>query len=572
MDVNLDYIFSQNNISQTIMSTNVSMHDSENMKTLLMQSCADPSCSCKERVSQYKHLIQGQYGMCWFVSVLNMMFLSDKLGALLRPYIAQVFSDDPTCWTPEDIKTHLENEVSGQVCTPVNLNVMKNIFKDTFSIVSKILEPINVLGEFISTSDDINRFNKEWFANSGGFPSHVLVPYILRLGVKFCSVKHLYFSFPLAKQYNIEPRWIKLNRLCTDYLRGFMLSDQDIQLFILTTDQSNEDQYNDIWNNQRHLFISRYICILDECNKQLVLYTLDCAALNSCDNNKTRSGHIVCAITCNSHGYLMNSYHPSPGTVTYEQALKSCSVYQYDWQQWYNKDDILRLQLHTDHTCSGGEMLNFSHNEQAIREIFNGSQKDEYIFTYHRDVGHNTYVYVKETIPLIKDENIDTLHELDKIDALTYEAYKVFMAPYFYLLKQRVSDSMSINLRFEYIGTNFDPNVPIKYDTHKMGIPGARVSKGESIFVHYYMVSIPFDRDAIVKRDDVLKLILDVTPDEIAVLRNPQAPTQIVIGVEYMRSQSMLVHPVFGGQKTKTTRPTKSACKKNNTNRKSLCT
>jgi hypothetical protein len=502
--------------------------DIEHVKTLLTQTCHSPSCNCLVKLQNYKQLIQGQWGTCWFVAVLNMILLSDKLGMVLKDYIKKSFPDtDITCWTPQQIKDHLEKEIAGQSCGYVDPNILQNVFSDGFNIVYDILKPKEIMTEFFSNHIDPNRFNPNWNAKSGGFPSHILVPYIIRLGFGCTNLKHLYLSFPKAYAYGIEPRNLKINRLCIDYLRACLLSRLDIKIFILTTDATSESMYRDIWEKKKtYLFLAKYLCYVDECNKQLVVYTLDCAALLSNNSNEKR-GHAICAITCDSRGYLLNSYLPSPLDTSPIQN-KTCSVYEYDWHHWSNKKEIFTLELNAEnHTCSNGKILNLEDNTKELKDIFEVNREAN-IFTYSRDVGHSSFIYIKETLPIDLDKSVLNIHDLEKTDAHTYKAFETFLVPYIYLLKFKCR----VNLRFEYIGQHLNP---IKHTIHKHGIPLIK----SNVIVHYYNIVYPIEHALY-----VLNTLMDVLPDEMTLVSKKE---KLFLGVEYLRTKRVRVDSMVGG-------------------------
>jgi len=504
--------------------------------------CGERECDCGSVLQKLEHIKQGQYGMCWFVSMLNALLLSEKLNKALRPFLKDTGIQLCKLPSPKNVAAHLDNDVSGQSCLPNRV---------TFENISMLYQHVvqarifaEILQEFVSHEVDICRFGCDNTV-SGGIPYKVIVPYLVRLGFPVCDIKHVIMSFENISKImpGVNPRSLKFGRLFVDYLQA-LIADEKVcpRIFIVSQliydlDKPRENiEMRDLnWNT------GRYICFLvtERSMTYLITYSLDCGFLLS-NNNGGRymnAGHAICMVTCQNKGFIVNSYSPRDEDDHDHDVMKSCSVYKYDWHKW-KKDDFFFHSIVNDNECGKGSIVV---HVPDFDDNFLQTGTNEFLF--HRNVGNNTLVYVREEsalVDLTKTTSLDQMHQVAGYEFNTL--YEIYIKPYFVLLN--VMTNYAFENKITYI-TYVDslkctrtcrsprPILVLKTGPFDPSFEYRIIQEGvieDGMQVAVYSVTNP--RKGI---PDVGELLCNCLPDDVMVLQNVMYPNRYYILVQYIR-------------------------------------
>ncbi len=468
------------------------------------------NCDCETLILSSNQIKQGQYAMCWFVSLLNTLLLSDRLSSILKPYI-NTSAILQLCQNPDIIASHLLNEVSNKPCLAPTCTIDTIINVAKYTIHTEVFREI--LHEYFS--DNPTSFGPENI--SGGYSARVIMPYLVRLGFPSCNIKHCVFNVDnVYRNLFTDPRQIKLVRLCHEYLENIYKCNKNVEIFILSIAESLSMEFDDIRNKRDNLYLGKFICFID--NGKLFVYKLDAALLSSNNSIFKNMGHAISAITCKNHGFIVNSYDP----VNINH--KTCSLFNYDWYKWESN----RYFYHTieqNHTCTGGHMI--SANPTSFN-IFT-SKKAE--FTYNRNIGNNSMIYVRSIHTLTLDNTIESLHTTHRYNTPRHideqNTYKYFLKPYFYLLNEISGFNNIKGIIYEFSG--YFPNITFSL-ANSILIQKGIIKNGMNMYG--YKITIPMQY----YYPDFSKLIQECMPDDITIIQNISNPNQYGLYVQYFRN------------------------------------
>lgn len=495
------------------------------VKDELMVDCLHQNCDCEKRVEKLKHLKQGKFGMCWFVSMLNILFLSDKLTTILRPYLTRTFkTTDTSCTQPDEIAKHLANDVKTKLCTRGDFfgaDIRTMLHMEHLAKSKRVFE--KVFRDYISKEHTPYRFGSEDF-ETGGWPYNIIVPYLVYVGFPICNIKHVVMDYDnIASVLKTDPRRLKINRICQDYIRDSVAQYNEYpRILILTRLQNDAHQLHDIAAGRTSSFLGRYVPII--LGDKLYVYTLDCAALAS-NNNSKKHGHAICALTCNTKQYLVNSYDPADATGNLS---KSCSTYQYEWTKW-KKHDFFHHTITPDDMCKEGTMfdINTLSNDQKTFNFLSTENR----FTFHRDVGVNTFVFVVEDddiLPLSPNPQIENIHmnvqtkQLIPFQILTY--FTVYIKPYLYLLDMLFKkDGLQ---PVEYVCEGYELNMQ-SISTNLTVLQYGSFQPCVNMFI--YSIRVPENPEA------YARLLIDCLPEDIVICQSKSQPHHFGLLIEYER-------------------------------------
>lgn len=400
-----------------------------------MIDCIHKNCYCEEKIYNQGQIKQGNYGTCWFVAVLNILFISDDVSTILRETMSEnkIKKHETICETPDNIVNHLMNDIVNKYYTKKKKisNIINYIFQDIFE-------------EYITDKYANVKFGPENV--SGGYPYKILVPYILYLKYPICKIKHIIMDFNfIINKFKIEPRTLKINRLCQDYIYNYKI----VNIFIITFIQNMND-------DNSYLYTGKYIIYIN--NKNLVVYKLDCGIL--INNNypidpntgKMReTGHAICMLTCNKKGFIVNS-HDLANIENIDNNIKTCTIFEHDWYKWKRNEYYYHTVI--EGGCGNGEIK----TKMDIQTL--NSQND---FIYHKNQGQNTLIYTKYKIfEKFEKNQFELIHTNDSIK----EYYNRYLKPYLYfiLLELNELNKISNSEVIDVINNNLEcPMVDVDY-------------------------------------------------------------------------------------------------------------
>lgn len=485
-------------------------------------SCIVKDCDCRDFIKYKKQLKQGNFGMCWFVSVLNALFISEGLSTVLRPFINKDFLFH-ACDKPETVAKHLVDEVAAKPC------VSPHCTQEQAAQVKDAAENRIVFEKILIEyfSDEMNPlvFSKNDY-NTGGFPFKVICPYLVRLGYPICNMKHVLYNFQWDPTKTIDPRSVKLGRLCQDYLAYTYTCFKNVDIFILTMFDSFQSQLEDISSKNMSLYLAKYIClILDD---QLHVYTLDCAFFASNNNHFRKSGHALCCATCHGEGYLLNSYYPA------KDGDATCSVVSCNWYKW-NTAEYYYHTIQND-KCTAGRMITA---EPSEKEKFTTTTSE---YTYHRNIGTNTFVYIRSITNFMKNESIENIHK--SVDVTMQAIKNIFTSsvkPYMYLLDTIARQENVTDINYEYNSCTTFTGL-----TNHTVLQEGMIKQDMQVFI--YTVTVP-----VTYISRMIDLGQELFPDDIMISHSGWNQRQFSLIVNYFR-QTWGSCPKYGGRGRKTRR------------------
>jgi hypothetical protein len=498
---------------------------------LEIEECRNSRCDCKKLLTNLKQIKQENFGMCWFVSVINTMLISERLNSVLKPYL--VNNNINICSVkPKNVARHLDSDVSGQSCLPSMLD-----FKTMFHLYREINSQLfgEILKDYVNDEVDYCKFGCE-NSNSGGIPFKILVPYIIRLGFPACDVKHVIFNFYRIQQTlpTLQPRSLKFNRLFIDYLITMARDNKVLPKIFICTQLADQDSNNrDILSGNTAWYTGKYICFIAEDpqsgRKVLVVYTLDCGILTSNNNTGRGSGHAICMLSCKNKGYIVNSYLPQDGT----SPLKSCSVYHYNWQKWQSHDYFYHT-IDNDIHCGKGSIL--LHRPGSTLDAQTLHTRDPK-FMYHKNVGINSLIYVKDAYPI---HDIDTFDNIHDADHFLHNVFDNFLKPYFVLINYYVNNDLFQSISFSGYIDSFKHSVMCNHPTstiilHKQLDPDEQFHMIQKGIVKNDMQVAVYKINNSKNITRFGELLFDCVPDDIMILQSVLNENEYYIIVQYFR-------------------------------------
>lgn len=490
-------------------------------------------CDCEDRIKTLSQFKQGEYAMCWFVAVLNNLFVSEGLSEIVKKYV------DPTlfvshCENPSVIANHIMNDVKGKSCVPQWL-----IFKGGQDQIKNASLTLRKFYEFFEEYINESSHQPDFFGSGdiihGGFPSKIIIPYLFRLGYPLCLIKQVIYNIDLIyPKHKIDPRGLKINRLCHDYLKSLHITGNSIEIFILTLEQSRDSISYDIKNQRSMLYIGKYICYLLYDNSgqlYLIVYKLDCGFLLS-NNNKSRMGHAISMLSCKNSGFIVNSFKNEDSI----DALKSCSIYNYDWCKWIDNTYFYHKLLSTPEgpKCNMGAIINSSTAEKYIDPPKNN-------FLYNRNIGINSFIYVFNSY---KINYLPPQLELHLDIPILKSLYDEILKPYLYLLFLNAADE-NINININFVGTT---SMNMNMYANDILIQRGIIKNCMNVCCYKFIIDFHIN---ISKFIDMLK---DHLADDIMIIQGINNKNEFLIFIEYLRSDKITCGEIptyFGGNKSK---------------------
>ena len=485
--------------------------------------CLVNDCECREYIRKMMQLKQGSYGMCWFVSVLNAIFISKGLRAVLHEYVNREFLLQ-ACGEPDVVANHLINEVKGKTCLQPACTLDDIIGVGT-AATKKILYE-QMLQEYFSEAQNPFVFADDDH-QTGGLPLRVICPYLVRLGYPACNIKHVVYTFSSLVRNKVDPRSVKVGRLCQDYLKYLHSCFENVDIFIFTMNQDMVSQLDDISKQNIALYMAKYLCFIS--GSQLHTYKLDCAFIASNNNSYRQSGHALCCVTCDDVGYILNSYHPKEGKH------KTCSVYRHDWYKWPSNEYYYHT-INSDNTCSQGEMIAASPGNESLFKT------NDAHFTYHRNVGVNTFIYLRDIQDIHPNTSIENIHSGSDATMSTIKGmFDEHVKPYLYLLDGLARRDSVNGLHFQ-----FDACFHFQEMTNVTVLQKGIVKPGMQVYS--YTLTVPTNYIP-----QMIDLCQAVFPDDMMVVHNGFNPRLFMVVVQYVR-MSWGSCPRYGGTKVQITR------------------
>ena len=489
------------------------------------------SCEC---IINERKIRQMDTGMCWFVALIHVISLSDGFKKYKKN-------------TSKNIQeaTELLTSISGQSCVPQNKTQ-----RSLQSIIFGIQEYCNnlksfgadtdgkyILYEYFSPLNDLNFCPATPY--SGGVSFYYITPFLIYQGIEnHLTAKHVICDFGyikrLYKDINYNPRQIKYTRVYSDYMK-WILSGQprgyieDTNIFIVTFIQG-QDNIEDIQN--RRLFLGKYLMFIYE--SKIYVYKLDAMLMSSLNNNnrKPATGHMIACITCKDAGYIINSYDSQGNDYV------NCGHLQYDWHKWKNKDEFFSHKIH-DTTCSTGKILPLNNTMYNTSVVTN--QDD---FYYHRDIGDNSFFYVK-IYELSVSPNSYIIPEYQDI-------FDDYIYPYFYYFKFYTGLDITFAGNINEIIQSL--TMPVyNYNIHQTGI-GIENVNIYNWGCFYLALNLTMEKE----NENIINSLVDILPDDMIVIsRVIEEVMYVYIFVQYnTRQEGKLVrYHSDGGRKTKPKTP-----------------
>lgn len=460
-------------------------NDFMNTSPIEESNCRHKNCKCEKKLSKLKQLKQGDTNICWFVSVLNMLLFSDEISTQLKNYNVDIKNIIKKCQNIDNLYYHIKNELSKQVCAPnkVHENLLKLRNLESIKNEKKSKYFSLLFDEFISydSNTKLTEFQEIDFL-SGGIPFNIYIKYLSLLGYDINTIRHIVMDFnkifenTVLEKYN--PRQFKMCRLFSDYLRTYIFCNP-LKIFICTVIQEHKINIKKLKND--YMYFGKYICILEELtNGQLyfITYILDCGIIGAF--NKKGMSHAISMITCNTKGYIINSFNDNDKKLEENNPLKSCGVYKYNWFKWDN-NDFYYHKINHNNKCMDASII----NKEQLLSIYdeNGYNKED-DFCYNKNTGLcNSHFYVK-----IDEKIINRNKEIDNIHSNKY--FNSYLKPYIYLLYDEINKYNKTNLQKINISINFIDIQPGFSDIDKnlFTIIQPGIIKENMILYHYQLL------------------------------------------------------------------------------------
>jgi hypothetical protein len=165
----------------------------------------------------------------------------------------------------------------------------------------------------------------------------------------------------------------------------------DLKICIITFFQG---EHKGKFNVNNTLYLGKYVMFVRNVrgHDALYVYKLDSMVLNSFNNGESTrpNGHAMCAITCGKEPYIVNTYDADVVAV---DAPGDCGLYKYNWTKWV-KNEIFAYQIiDKSNTCQPSDkgILRDIDDNVLMADLY----KLDNVFMYHRNIGNNSFIYVK---------------------------------------------------------------------------------------------------------------------------------------------------------------------------------
>ena len=518
------------NVSMKNASRNVSMTNAsiESIASIEMDdiNCKHKNCKCEKKFKQLKQLKQGKVNLCWLVSVLNMLLFSDEISTQLKKFIDIKYMIK-SCQNLENIHKYIKEKVSKQLCAPnkYHSNILKLRDLNDKKILEEKLDIIKYLFEEFITNDnnELTKFKEIKFEN-GDIPYYIYIQYLSLLGYDINTVRHIVMDFNKIKNItSYNPRQFKMCRLFSDYLRKYLFCNP-LNIFICTILQQVKIDVNKL--NNDFMYLGKYICILEKLTNGkyfYIVYKLDCGILGGF--NKKHLSHAISMVTCNTQGYILNSFYDNNKELELRDPLKSCGVFKYDWYKWNNND--FYYHNFVDDNCANASII----DKNKLFSLYdnNGYIDKENDFCYNKNVGLcNSHFYVKINEKIIdKNEMIENIH-----NDLNFDEY---LKPYIYLLYDEINkynrkhlEKINIKINFENIQPGF-----ININEDKFIIIQRGIIK-ENMVLHHYIINVNINIEIIKFIGDTL---FNCLTDDVMIIYHRNTSIFSIL-IEYIKNNN----------------------------------
>lgn len=450
-----------------------------------------------------KRIRQRDTGICWAAAIFHILQFSDGLSEC----------KEFRCKNPElnlNKAIKIVGECSQSLCVD-----------DDYVKMPQILDPIVVVQDEVPLLYEHNRPRCSIAsANSGGKPWNDIFPYIIKLcGYPLDAVRHVIVDFNNIRKFNRNPRTLKYTRILRDYIMHILEKPEkpekpDLKICIITFFQG---EHKGKFNVNNTLYLGKYVMFVKNVrgHDALYVYKLDSMVLNSFNNGESTrpNGHAMCAITCGNEPYIVNTYDAADAND-----LGDCGLYEYNWTKWVKKE-IFAYQINDGGlTCQPGP----SPDEGILRDIndnydMSGFYTQKNVFMYHRNIGNNSFIYVKtEHIDIDIDASIIKKHYVDLLKSLQpsllFDIYILYIAPYFiYFTLQTKEQKRHIQL-------------------YKTSLTDEEIKTLKTYTVEADGIMVDFNRYIVFFAhitNEQLQLMLEIMPDDFRIYSTPRAARDV---------------------------------------------
>lgn len=359
-----------------------------NMCNTSGSTCSKCRCMLHNTIHQPKH------SLCWLISIIHILMLSDKfttftflqnnlqsLDFKIDENVAQHLNATFQKQIPFAVNTEYNFLINGTTQATIKEN--PNYFRDMNKINRIKYTPtsINLFEEMIFDNDILRKdpngnllcpLQKAQDGSYQGYISYkVIVPFLVQRGFRYIDIKHININYeknveimrrhyPISNiQYGKDIHYMRVLSEYVSYLstgiRPLTFDDgmqnhtigviEQPKVLIVSIFPS-EEAFNT--NEFRPLYLGKYIVILKhvlETNEYyLLVYELDSMLLSSFAYStdgiqpKITSMHVISCVTCNNEEYIVNSHGPS---LTFNEVVEkvknnknTASVYKFPWKKW----------------------------------------------------------------------------------------------------------------------------------------------------------------------------------------------------------------------------------------------
>jgi len=386
----------------------------------------DTSEDCKSLINEYR-IRQGKTGICWFASLMHIFNLSDRFRFILTEKKSELIE------VLDELNT-LANKPC--TCDPIKQSSVKSFIES--------LRPYHgykdnyILYEYFSPTG-IDFCNATPY--SGGFPLYYIMPYLVKLGFELSSIKHVISDLDKVRELyfdidNRHPRKTKYIRVLSDYIKDLLVLrprdiDEETDILIFTILHQGKYLERPI---DRKLFIGKYIMFIH--GDYIYVFRLEAMTLTTLNDLRRRSGHAMCAISCNQKGFIVNTYDQEN-----KKSGNDCGLFEYNWYKW-NPDYIFSHSFNDKNECTDGKMIKIDDIQfPGESSISNFLVKQEKVFYYHRNVGDNSFFYVIENKVIIDRDDVLIHYEYYNNNFKNHKPYFIsYVLPYFLYYTWQIKD------------------------------------------------------------------------------------------------------------------------------------
>ena len=120
-----------------------------------------------------------------------------------------------TSYSPDCIAHHLETEVKNKTCVSPSCSLVNVAIIESEAKKKTVFE--NLLQEYFSDDSSSISFGNVGHS-TGGIPYKIISPYLVRIGYDIKKIKHVIYNIYPTQFQGIDPKSVKLARLCQNYL------------------------------------------------------------------------------------------------------------------------------------------------------------------------------------------------------------------------------------------------------------------------------------------------------------------------------------------------------------------